>query len=172
MEENLDTMNLVDLRLTRPLPPASVDGSNARAGDNKGVRPPYPYPNTSTNAASSSSSSSSLSPSTSPNTNMKIEQSEEIQLTPEQIRHKRADAAAEMFPLSPDNGNSLSPSRKKKLSQAELDAIEKTRHDKEQKRLRAMLSNFCKNGVPQGGFLRSINLEQFGIASGRVGHVI
>ena len=171
MEENLDTMNLVDLRLTRPLPPASVDGSNARAGDNKGVRPPYPYPNTSTNAASSSSSSS-LSPSTSPNTNMKIEQSEEIQLTPEQIRHKRADAGAEMFPLSPDNGNSLSPSRKKKLSQAELDAIEKTRHDKEQKRLRAMLSNFCKNGVPQGGFLRSINLEQFGIESGRVGHVI
>ena len=72
------------------------------------------------------------------------------------------DAAAEMFPLSPDG----SPSKKKKLSQAEIDAVEKARHEKEQKRLRAMLSNFCKNGVPQGGFLRSINLEQFGIESG------
>ena len=67
-----------------------------------------------------------------------------------------------MFPLSPDG----SPSQKKKLSQAEVDAREKARHEKEQKRLAAMLSNFCKNGVPQGGFLRSINLEQFGIESG------
>ena len=134
MEENLDTMNLVDLRLTRPLPPPSVHGSNA--GDKGGVKPPYPYTNTSTNAASSSSSSS---PSTSPNinTNMKIEQSEEIQLTPEQIRHKRADAGAEMFPLSPPGdgmGNSASPSPSKKTkklaSQAERDAVEKARHDK------------------------------------------
>ena len=79
-----------------------------------------------------------------------------------ELSHSYTDAAAEMFPLSPDG----SPSQKKTLSQAEIDAKEKARHEKEQKRLAAMLSNFCKNGVPQGGFLRSINLEQFGIESG------
>ena len=67
---------MVDLRLTRPLPPTTG-----------GVRPPAAV-----------TAAATLSPSVSPSktgvngspVRFKIEQSEEVQLTPEQIRKKRA----------------------------------------------------------------------------------
>ena len=65
---------MVDLRLTRPLPPT---------GEN-GVRPP----------AVGTTTTAVLSPSTSPSktgiNRMKIEQSDVVQVTPEQIRQKRS----------------------------------------------------------------------------------
>ncbi len=75
------SINMVDLRLTRPLPP-TVD---SRGG---AIRPPAAA--TMTSPSKNGKSTSGLSSlSLSPN-RMKIEQSEEVQLTPEQVREKRA----------------------------------------------------------------------------------
>ena len=72
------SLNMVDLRFTRPLPPT----------EGNGVRPP----------AAGTTTTAVLSPSTSPSKTgingspirMKIEQSEIVQVTPEKIRQKRS----------------------------------------------------------------------------------
>ena len=67
------SINMVDLRMTRPLPPTTDS-----------VRPPAAL-----SAASLSTSPSKRGANGSP-MRLMIEQSEEVQLTPEQVRQKRA----------------------------------------------------------------------------------